>query len=193
MLLAGTSSQEGTVPTWLSTKGLDGNLSVCSRAYKIEKRYVFYFLFAHGPHFGFTRACDFLSHSCGLELKEWEFWKRPKSAGGGRGILQFIVVLVVIPLSLVFVCLFLQKAWGRILVRNAYKQRCFKNKVSPFFLLSNAASFLLSGWHWTLSLSFICLSPSQDTSTSCHSQRSFQLIPRGTVPSPHLKDEKTEV
>lgn len=133
MHLAQTSSEEGTVPTWLFTKGLDGDLSVCSYASKIEKLYVFSFLFVHGLNFGSTHACDFLCNTCGLEVKERGFWKRPQSSGGSRDILQFIVVLVFIPLSLVFVCLFLQKAWGRILVRNAYKQRSFTNKVSPFF------------------------------------------------------------
>lgn len=196
MHLARTSSEEGTVPTWLSTKGLGGNLPVCSYAYKIEKLYVFSFLFVHGLHFGSTHACDFLCNSCGLEVKEWVFWRRPKSAGGGRGILQFVVVLVFIPLSLVFVRLlvcFCKKHgvefwWGMHINRGP-----LKTKWAPLFLQSNAASFLLSGWHWTLSLSFICLSPYQDTSTSCHTQRSFQFTPRGTVSSPHFKDEKTKV
>lgn len=75
----------------------------------------------------------------------------------GRGILRFIVVLVLVPtflclcLSLSFLLFsFLQKAWGRILVKNAYKRGPLKTE-PPFsfrvMLLLSSALMTLNPWN----------------------------------------------
>lgn len=140
--LVRTSSQEGTDPTWPSTKGLHWSLSVFG-VYKLSSS-------------KFSVSCFLVVITFNLHMPVsfcvTRVIRRPKKENSGRDIrvqeenrdiFQFSVALVPVP---TFLPLCLQKAWGRILVRSAYTQRFFtsKTEVSAFPRQSNVTSLWIA-------------------------------------------------